>query len=259
MSAAAAPTPIKNRLLFTYTDGSSLWEVGARWLTAISVWEGNRVMDEKHLADLRDTITNPRDIQGLFSVVEYTAEDGSRQRKIIDGQHRQAVLAAHFAASTTSAGTVSEDDWPVLVRRYIVADHATVVSIFRQINHAKPMEYRGSPTERLHDIIYAMTREFIGERAKGGIIALVRTSCNRPALNIEHLEMAIKSYRLHERTDLTPADIVDHARKMNGLYADDPARIPMPPVSVSIMNKATEYGFYLGLDPKCSWLAGLCV
>jgi hypothetical protein len=236
--------------LFTYTDGSTLWSVSARWLIDIPVWEGNRVMDNKHLADLTAAITDPRQIQGLFSIVEYVAEDGTRQRKIVDGQHRQAVLAASISDSS---------DWPVLVRRYTVTDHTAVVTIFQQINHAKPMEYRGSPTERLHDIVRAMTREFIGEKAKGGLVALIRNGCNRPALNIEHLEKAIKSYRLQERTDLTPHDIIEHARKMNGLYAEDPARIPMAPVSVSIMDKAIEYGFYLGLDPKCSWLAGLCI
>jgi hypothetical protein len=245
-------TTIKKQL-FTYTDGSSLWEVSARWLINIPVWEGNRVMDEKHLADLAISITDPRQIQGLFSIVEYVAEDGTRQRKIVDGQHRQAVLAAHFSATDDAS------DWPVLVRRYVVADHTAVVTIFQQINHAKPMEYRGSPTERLHDIVRAMTREFIGENAKGGLVALIRTGCNRPALNIEHLETAIKSYRLHEHQELTPNAIVEHARKINGLYAEDPSRIPMTPVSASIMGKAEEFGFYLGLDPKCSWLAGLCV
>lgn len=252
--ASVEPTPAPKTQLFTYADGSSLWQVSARWLATIPVWEGNRVMDEAHLADLTAAITNPQEIQGPFSVVEYVAEDGSRQRKIVDGQHRQAVLAHYFAAMA-SAG----DDHPVLVRRYTVPDHAAVVAIFQQINHAKPMEYRGSPTERLHDIVRAMTREFIGERAKGGLVALVRSGCNRPALSTEHLETALKAYKIHERADLTPAAVVEHARKMNGLYAEDPARIPIASITATILTKATEYGFYLGLDPKCAWLAGLCV
>lgn len=248
----AAATPTKTHL-FTYTDGSTLWQVPARWLTTIPVWEGNRVMDEAHLADLIVRITNPQEIQGPFSVVEYVAEDGSRQRKIIDGQHRQAVLAHYFSTAP------EETDFQVLVHRYTVSDHAAVVAIFQQINHAKPMEYRGSPTERLHDIVRAMSREFIGERAKGGLIALIRSGCNRPALSTEHLETALKAYRIHERSDITPAAVVEHARKMNGLYAEDPARIPITSITASILNKAMEYGFYLGLDPKCAWLAGLCV
>ena len=247
------PAPLPKIQLFTYTDGNSLWQVPARWLASIPIWEGNRVMDEAHLADLIASITNPRDIQGPFSVVEYTAEDGSRQRKIIDGQHRLGVIANYFITAPEAT------DFPVLVRRYMVPDHAAVVAIFQQINHAKPMEYRGSPTERLHDIVRAMAREFIGERAKGGIVALVRSGCNRPALSTENLEMALKAYKIHERGDLTPAAVVDHARKMNGIYAEDPARIPVVSVSASIMNKADEYGFYLGLDPRCAWLAGLCV
>jgi hypothetical protein len=252
---ATATAPIKTHL-FTYTDGSSLWQVSARWLANIQVWEGNRVMDETHLADLTATITNPQEIQGPFSVVEYTAEDGSRQRKIIDGQHRQAVLAHYFA---TLVSGDEATDFSVLVRRYTVADHAAVVTIFQQINHAKPMEYHGSPTERIHDIVRAMCREFIGERTKGGLVALVRSGCNRPALSTEHLETALKAYRIHERADLTPAAIVEHARKMNGLYAEDTARIPVASVTASIIIKADEYGFYLGLDPKCAWLAGLCI
>jgi hypothetical protein len=256
VSATPTATPIKSHL-FTYTDGSSLWQVSARWLANIQVWEGNRVMDEAHLAALTAAITDPRQIQGPFSIVEYTAEDGSRQRKIVDGQHRQAVLAQYFA--TTAEEGDEATDFSVLVRRYTVADHAAVVTIFQQINYAKPMEYHGSPTERIHDIVRAMTREFIGERAKGGLVALVRSGCNRPALSTEHLETALKAYRIHERADLTPAAIVEHARKMNGLYAEDTARIPVASVTASIIIKADEYGFYLGLDPKCAWLAGLCI
>jgi hypothetical protein len=258
--ATVIATPIQQTKshLFTYTDGSSLWQVSARWLANIQVWEGNRVMDETHLAALTAAITDPRQIQGPFSVVEYAAEDGSRQRKIIDGQHRQAVLIHYFATEGEGEGE-GETDFPVLVRRYTVADHAATITIFQQINHAKPMEYRGSPTERLHDIVRAMCREFIGERSKGGIVALIRTGCNRPALSVEHLETALKAYRIHERGDLTPAAIVEHARKMNGLYAEDTSRIPVASVTASILTKAEEYGFYLGLDPKCSWLAGLCI
>ena len=255
MEATASPHPLKSRL-FTYTDGSSLWQVSARWLANIPVWEGNRVMDEAHLASLITDITDPQQIQGPFSVVEYTAEDGSRQRKIVDGQHRQAVLSHYFEKVTAAE---EDTDFQVLVRRYTVTDHAAVVTIFQQINHAKPMEYRGSPTERLHDIVRAMSREFIGERAKGGLVALIRAGCNRPALSTEYLENALKVYRIHERADLTPAAVVEHAHKMNGLYAEDTARIPVTSVTISIKNKADEYGFYLGLDSKCAWLAGLCI
>jgi hypothetical protein len=74
---------------------------------------------------------------------------------------------------------------------------------------------------------------------------------------VAHLETALKTYGIHERTDLTLPQIVTHAEKMNGFYAVDPrARVPAR-VTENIWNRATEAGFYLGLDPHCTWLAEL--
>jgi hypothetical protein len=148
------------------------------------------------------------------------------------------------------------EDFPVLVRRYQIADHAAAITIFQQINHAKPMVYRGSPTERLHDIVTALSRAFLYERKDGSAVMLIRPGCNRPCLNTEHLEAALKARRILDRPELTPAVIVAHAEKMNAVYALDNTSVPAGHTR-SMMVRACEYSFFLGLDPKCGWLAGL--
>ena len=238
-------------LLFTFADKSKLYSVSARWITSLAVWEGNRVLDPDHVTALQTSITDPTRIQGPFSVVEYTDEMATSQRRIIDGQHRQAVLTAYFTANPTV------EDFPVLARRYTdVADHTAAVQIFQQINHAKPMVYKGSSTEHLHAIVAALRHAFFADRPRGPPLQMIRHGCNRPALSVEHLDTAIKLYRIHERTDLTPADIVAHAQKMNNWFAADHAHIPVT-VSHTLMERATEYRFFLGLDPKCGWLMEL--
>jgi hypothetical protein len=66
----------------------------------------------------------------------------------------------------------------------------------------------------------------------------------------------IKTYGIHERTDLTPEDFIKHAESMNAFYAEDLHRINAQ-FTKHTLDRAVEYGFYLGLDPKCSWLLPL--
>ena len=234
--------------LFTYSDESQLFCGSAKQLITFNVWEGNRVLDEAHVEDLTRTIKAPQDIQGPFSIIEYPDDSGRLQWNVIDGQHRQAVLKHHFTNPDAT-------DFPVLARIYKIADHAAAIRIFQQINHAKPMEYKGSPTERLHEFVEAARKHFISDRGKGDP-RLIRPSTTRPFLSISDLEAAIKRYAIHERAELTPKQFVEYAEGMNEFYAEDLARIPSGFTAASL-NKAAELGFYLGLDPKCTWLLGL--
>lgn len=211
-------------------------------------------MDIAHVTALEEAITTPTEIQGPFSVVTYMSEEtGKEENRIIDGQHRQEVLRRHLER----VGPAPAGDFAVLCRRYRIPNHDAAIKIFQQINHCKPMVYKGSPTERLHEIVSALRKHFVVERKGGGAAFLIREGCNRPSLNVAHLESALKTYGIHERTTLTVQQIVDHAEEMNGFYAADPqGRVPAR-VTENIWNRAMEAGFYLGLDPHCTWLSGL--
>jgi hypothetical protein len=118
------------------------------------------------------------------------------------------------------------------------------------------MVYKGSSTERLHEFVAALKRNFISERVSGSLVALIRPSTNRPFLSTEILEEALKLYKVHERTDLTAEQVVAHAESMNAFYSEDYNRVTAR-FTKATLDRATEYGFFLGLDPKCSWLQGL--
>jgi hypothetical protein len=236
---------------FIFTDGSCLMPVGARWFVGQTVWEANRTLDPDHALDLERSIADPTTIQGPFSIVAYKDEENKPVLRVIDGQHRQEVIRRYFAASTTAP------DFQVLVRRYQINNYDEAAAIFSQINHAKPIQYRGSDTERLHAIVSALKRHFIVERAGGSMVAMIRPSCNRPALSIENLETALKLYGIHQRADLTPADVVTFAVSTNTWIAADPGSRIQARVTQSILDKAIEAEFYLGLDPRCAWLLGL--
>jgi hypothetical protein len=236
--------------IFTFGDGSKLFKFSAKFFAMrFPVWEGNRILDESHVASLEASAT-AGELQGPFSVISYTDDEGRIQNRVIDGQHRQAVLRHHFETNAAA------EDFEVLVRRYPNTDHATAIRIFQQINNAKPMVYRGSTTERLHDIVTALKRRFLSERTGGSLTALIRPSTNRPFLSTELLEDALKLYGIHERADLTPERIVEHAISMNAFYAEDPNRVTAR-YTQATLNRAIEHGFYLGLDPRCSWLQAL--
>ena len=232
--------------LFIYTDGSELHALSAKIIaTRIDVWEANRVRDEAHVLALEESIKNPEDIQGPFSVAQYLDESGAVFR-IIDGQHRQEVLRRYFEKNPEA------EDFKVLTRRYYVENRDNIVDIFQRINHAKPMVYKGSSTEKLHEMVIALQKAFLVEGPKG-LVQLIRPNCNRPALSVELLEEGLKRYEVHEK-NLTPAELVAHAVKMNEYYREDPNRLPGIKVTANILAKALDLGFYLGLDSKCAWL-----
>lgn len=240
-----------NLPLFVYADGSQLFKISARaFVEKFLVWEANRTIDDTHVSSLESSIKSPTEIQGPFSVISYHDEENKQQHRVIDGQHRQAVLRRYFERNQGSV------DFDVLVRRYQIKDLSSAVTIFQQINHAKPMVYKGSSTERLHEFVTALKRRFVGENAKGTLVALIRPSCNRPFLSTETLEESLKKYGIHERTDLTAEQLIAHAESMNAFYAEDIQRISAK-CTQSTLDRAVEYGFYLGLDPKCTWLLGL--
>jgi hypothetical protein len=236
---------------FTFTDGSQLIPTSARWFVNQTVWEANRTLDPDHALELERAVVDPCTLQGPFTMISYPTDNGTIQLRIIDGQHRQEVIRRYFAAHTAA------DDFQILIRRYVIAGHEEAIRIFQQINHAKPIQYRGSDTERLHSIVTALRRRFIHERPAGGLTIMVRPSCNRPALSVEHLEAALQLYDIHKRSDLTPADIVAYAEEMNDWIAADPLTRSQARATQTILDRATEYEFFLGLDPRCSWLAGL--
>jgi len=237
--------------IFTYSDGSKLYKIPAKsFVSKFPVWEANRTIDEAHVASLEASIKTPTDLQGPFSVISYTDEEKRIQNRVIDGQHRQEVLRRYFERNP------SADDFEVLVRRYPDTNHDVAIGLFQKINHAKPMVYKGSSTERLHEFVAALKRNFISERVSGSLVALIRPSTNRPFLSTEILEEALKLYKVHERTDLTAEQVVAHAESMNAFYSEDYNRVTAR-FTKATLDRATEYGFFLGLDPKCSWLQGL--
>lgn len=236
---------------FQFTDGSQLIPTSAKWFVGQTVWEANRTLDPDHALELERTVIDPCTLQGPFTIVVYPAEDGSSQTRVLDGQHRQEVIRRYFVTQPAA------DDFQILVRRYQIAGHDEAVAIFKQINHAKPIQYRGSDTERLHDIVTALRHHFIHVRSTGHALALIRPSCNRPALSVEHLEAALQLYEVHRRADLTPSDVVEFAEATNDWIATDPMKRIQARVTQTILDRATEYNFFLGLDPRCAWLAGL--
>jgi hypothetical protein len=242
---------IATTAIYTFSDKSILYKMSAKgFVQRFPVWEANRILDEAHVADLESSIASARELQGPFSVISYTDEETKVQNRVIDGQHRQESLRRYFDKHPDA------EDFEVLVRRYPDANHDAAIKIFQQINHAKPMVYKGSSTERLHEFVAALKRNFVSERTGGTLISLIRPSTNRPFLSTEFLEEAIKLYKIHERMDLTTEQVVAHAESMNAFYAEDYNRVTAR-FTKATLDRATEYGFFLGLDPRCSWLIAL--
>jgi hypothetical protein len=238
--------------LFRYTDCSVLRTASALHLaTKVPVWEANRVLDSDHVTALESAIKSIDHIQGPFTIIKYKNDaTNTEEWRIIDGQHRQEVLRRYFERYPATP------DFQVLCRLYNTTDHASAIKIFQAINNVKPIVYRGSPEERLHDILIGLKQFFVTNRGGSKVVPLIRPGANRPFLNETHLIEAIKAHRLHTRMEIIPQAVIDHAATKNGEWCTTPA-LSNAVYTQNILDRATEYGFFLGLDPKCSWLTGL--
>ena len=241
--------------LFRYTDGSILRATSARHLaTKVPVWEANRVLDSDHVSALESAIKSVDHVQGPFTIIKYKNETTNMEEwRIIDGQHRQEVLRRYFERYPAAT------DFQVLCRLYNTTDHAGAIKIFQVINNVKPIVYRGSPEERLHDILDALKQFFVSNRGVAGtkLVPLIRPGTNRPFLSEEHLIEAIKLHGLHTRRNITPQAVVEHADTKNAEWATTLPPEASKGCTQNMLDRAATYGFFLGLDPKCSWLAGL--
>ena len=66
----------------------------------------------------------------------------------------------------------------------------------------------------------------------------------------------LKTYKVHENMAVSADRLIEHAESMNAFYAEDPNRVSAK-FTKATLDRAMDYGFYLGLDSRCSWLQAL--
>lgn len=232
---------------FTFSDSSCLRICSARELCATPIWQGNRILDEKHKESIREEIGgNIRSLdQKLYHVVFYPCEEegqylGMKRRVIVDGQHRAAILNNYFFGARTE---VPPADFNVLVVEKICESEAEIIDYFKILNHVKSIPWKEDPQMIANNFIRALEKEFNKGKQK-----LIRSSTHRPFLSVDRLRDEIVKRNFE---GLSPEKFALLARQINTDLLQEARKKSN---HEKMETRAIENGFMLALDDKLRWL-----
>ena len=191
MTAPPPPPPSTSRL-FVFQNKAILRSMSVQDLIKIPIWEGNRILDEEHKAEIAKQVGEK--IQGLdiqpFHVVCYVEdqEDGGKELvyKIIDGQHRVKVIKEYCAT------VESPVNFPVLVVEKRCADANDVIQYFKVLNHVKAIQWKEDENMVIMSYILAMMDYFATIGGVGYRKYFKNSKTQKPYLDITAFRDALR-------------------------------------------------------------------
>jgi hypothetical protein len=247
MAASPAAT-----VLHTYSDGCQLRLTTAKALIQIPIWKGNRVKDNAHVTALKEAVGSA--VQTLdrgYHVIKYREPDAAgtlvEQSYIIDGQHRASVLIDFFASH------LCEPDFPVTYIEAVVDNEADAIAYFNRINNVKPIHYKEDPILVANRYVEQIVRALPGTKS----VPLFRDKAtHRPYMGIDKLrDLLVGSV---DKLVCSPAAFARRVVEKNRRLIDEAAlglaTGSIPKKEVSIVTRAIELDFALGIDPA-KWFA----
>lgn len=239
-------------ILHTLNDGSTMRAMNARELITYAPWQGNRILDSKHVDALETAIGGRCECLDsgykLIIMREMDASDNIVENKyIIDGQHRAEVIKRGFKNNPFL------DDFVVLITEKRVSGEAEAIAYFRALNHCKPIEWKMDPKLIINKYMEAFEKGCMQSRR----VSFIRSDTKFPYLSASVLRTALE--KEHERSPLSDED-VDVAMLTDKILEWNKAKI-MEPISAALPKKLRErlekgigIGFVLAVDPMCPWI-----
>lgn len=239
-------------VLHSLNDGSVLRTMSARELITYSPWQGNRILDTKHVDALESAIGGHCEcLDSGYKLIIMREMDASEtiieNKYIIDGQHRAEVIKRGFKNNPFM------DDFTVLVTEKRVRGEAEAISYFRALNHAKPIEWKVDPKLIINKYIEALETGFMQNKR----VSFIRNDTKFPYLSASVLRTALEAEYARSPLSDEDADVVAFVEKV---LEWNKAQIlePVPPsLSKKIrdrLEKGIAVGFVLAVDPTCPWI-----
>lgn len=230
-------------------DGSRLCSMGAKELTKIPIWKGNRIIDAAHVQKIKDGIRgNVQKLEFSYRVARITETDAGgndvTMSYVIDGQHRHKVLCDHFE-------NLCEPDFPVFVLEKDMKSEAEIISYFNEVNCQKPIEWKSDPIVLANEYITQLMAEF-----NFGAKKLIRQgSTKRPYLSVD----AVRDAFFACKDMLKEGDATAFVRRVlehnaNRLKCADMAILAAKKVNAEQIQKAADLRFMLAVDKNLPWV-----
>lgn len=229
---------------FVSEDGCQYGTMSAREFSKIPIWNGNRLIDEGHIARIRESLHGniKRLNSNLYRIVKITNEDGTVSLQIIDGQHRASILKEYFKNDTV-------EDFTVLVGGKVCHTEGEIIDYFKVLNNTKAIPWKEDPKLRANTYIKALEDEFNTDKKR----PYVRSgNTNRPFLSADKVrDILIAKHILDWRE--TPKEFAERAREKNETMLNG-LRVKDPQIMRDMEARAVGYKFALGLDDKFTWI-----
>jgi len=236
------------KTIYTLNDGSTLCTMPAKEFTNIRTWQGNRIMDYRHVESIKTAIgSNIQHLDNGYKIIECYEADATGAdhltQYIIDGQHRAEVLRQYYKESP------SPIDFDVVVLRKHVESEGDIIMYFNAINHTKSIQWK-DPILLTNMYIAALESAFNIHRVK-----LIRNgSTHRPYLSVDKLRKAFLEYP--DRLKGTKADIDVFIEKVKA-YNTYNLTYEMDVKGEPTFKKASELQFTLAMNTKLKWISDL--
>lgn len=238
--------------LHTLQDGSKLRVISSRDLIAIPIWKGNRVIDLKHVENIkREVGSNVKQLDFGYRIVTYTTQDAAsnpvKESYIVDGQHRVRVLQDYYRE------TLCEPDFDVVVLEREVETEFDVIEYFNVLNNSKPIKYMDTNL---------VVNRYIAELEKGfntkrGQALLIRPKdTRRPYLSAEKVREALLSRAPRLKAGATEiVAFVLRVKKWNqGKVRAAPVDALAATKEGDMITAAAKMEFMLAVWPKLPWV-----
>jgi len=234
--------------LHTLNDGSKVRVIQAKELIQIPIWNGQRLKSDEHVKNIKDSISDIKNLDFGFRIVSMRIEnaDGkaSIDKFVVDGQHRHQVLSDYFKENLCSP------DFPIVIVEKEMGDETDIITYFHTINRQKAIPFKTDPKMIANKYIEALSEVFNTKKEK-----LIRDkTTKRPYLSVEKLRD-----ELVKRVGLAKGTVKDFMMRVCEYNKKELNSAGLNSVfekkDDDIRERAVKLKFMLAIDTKLSWIS----
>jgi hypothetical protein len=241
-------------ILHTYSDGSQLMRMSIRQILATPTWQGNRILDAKHVLEIQESLRskgkNITHLDSGYHIIKFKEIDAAgneiEQSYLIDGQHRKAVIEADIQLF---------EDFTVTCCVLKVDSEFDAIQKFNEINSSKPIQFKEDITQIANRFIESLVKMYGNKK-----LNFIRNGkTTRPYCSVDDIRKTLLANEYALRRCLSPEYFIKNVEKWNRqrlleieleFTQNDNGRIK----DANIKERAQKMGWVLGVDQGFIWI-----
>lgn len=212
-------------VLYEFQDGSKLRLFTAKDLICIPIWNGNRILDEGHKAEILKNLKTIQDLeQQPYRVVRYKVDSESEKQEyatvIVDGQHRASIIRDYFAKE----GLDAKNFGVLVIEKHCESEHE-IHEYFKILNKTKAIDWKGDEILQTNPFVSALEKSLNADPKK----PLIRQgTTKKPYVSVEDVRKDLLKRQVYLGSE-TPEEYAcritrlhsQNLRELNEIDMDD--------------------------------------